>query len=253
VDGPATPGAPGAAAVLRAVTWNVHHGVGTDGRLDLGRVASGLAGLAPDVAGLQELDRRFGPRSDHADQPARLADALGLHLLRGPALSRGGGEYGVALLTRDPARPAALHRLPGRPGAEPRVALEAVLDAGPAAGLRVVVTHLEPRDAGLRREQAAALAALAGPGPAVLLADLNARPDSRGLAPLPTAWRDAWVAHRGRWRSRAGGATHPGRPGRRRIDGVLLAGPVEPVAVRVVPLPGSDHRPVVADLRITGG
>ena len=40
----------------RIVTYNVHRCVGTDRRLDVGRVAEVLAALNPDIVALQELD-----------------------------------------------------------------------------------------------------------------------------------------------------------------------------------------------------
>ncbi len=40
---------------MRVVSWNIHGGVGHDGRRDLGRVARVLADARCDVAALQEV------------------------------------------------------------------------------------------------------------------------------------------------------------------------------------------------------
>jgi endonuclease/exonuclease/phosphatase family metal-dependent hydrolase len=258
---------------LRLVTWNVHHGVGMDGRLDLARIAGNLAALGPDVVGLQEVDRGFDARSDWRDQPDEIAEALGMHLLRGPALHRPApsagapdGEYGVALLTRAPARLVKL--LPLRlPGTEHRVVLHAEVSmaVGP---MTVLVTHLDFGSAAVRRRQAERIASLDVAGPALLLADLNARPAAAELAPL-RGWRDAWVeapersggawpfagatvsAVPSRWASgHLVGRTQPARFPLRRVDAVLVRGEVQPLRAEVPRIGGSDHLPLVVDVEL---
>jgi endonuclease/exonuclease/phosphatase family metal-dependent hydrolase len=258
---------------LRVVTWNVHHGVGQDGRLDVGRIADTLAAFEPDVVGLQEVDRGFRERSGWADQAAELADRLGTDLLWAPALhgpprAPGGrpGEYGVALLSRWPARqvqavPMAL------PGHEPRVVLHARVETAPAE-VTVLVTHLDFADKRARRRQAEMIAGLSVAGPAVLLGDLNARPAAPELAPL-RGWRDAWAAaprrSGGSWPFAGAtvsalptrlaahhlvGRTQPARYPIRRVDAVLLRGGVLALAAQVPAVTGSDHRPLVVDLEV---
>lgn len=256
---------------LRAVTWNLHHGVGTDGRLDLDRIADALRGLDADVVGLQEVDRAFDARSDWRDQAGELAEALGLHLLRAPAIRRPGrepgdpdGEYGNALLTRAPAAPVRLLPLE-LPGHEPRAVLQAR-----TAALTVLVTHLDFGSRAARRRQAERVAGLDVTGPAVLLADLNARPQAPELAVLArVGWRDAWVEaparSGGSWPFRGAtvsavpsrfasghllGRTQPARLPVRRVDAVLVRGGVRPVRAEVPPAEGSDHRPLVVDLEL---
>ena len=40
---------------MRFVSWNIHGGLGTDGRRDLDRIAGVLAASGCDAAGLQEV------------------------------------------------------------------------------------------------------------------------------------------------------------------------------------------------------
>ena len=40
---------------MRLVTWNIHGGLGRDGRRDLGRIAALLEDMRSDVAALQEV------------------------------------------------------------------------------------------------------------------------------------------------------------------------------------------------------
>ena len=63
-------------STVRLVTFNIHHGVGDDGRHDLPRLARVLADVHPDVVCLQEVDRHYGERSEFADQALLLSRAL---------------------------------------------------------------------------------------------------------------------------------------------------------------------------------
>src|ERR687890_96785 len=98
---------------VRLVTFNTHHGVGRDEKHDLARLAKVLAAAEADVVCLQEVDRRFGERSEDVDQ--------------------------ATLLARLPVLVSDVHRLPG--GGEPRVALRTLLELDGGA-LWVTNTHL---------------------------------------------------------------------------------------------------------------
>ena len=67
-------------STLRVASYNIRHGVGSDGRLDLPRTAAAIAALGADVIGLQEVDDTFAERSAYEDQAARLAQMLGLQV-----------------------------------------------------------------------------------------------------------------------------------------------------------------------------
>ena len=69
---------PGRPAPWRIATFNIRHGLGRDGRVDLARTARTIAALRADAIGLQEVDVAYGPRSGHEDQASRLAELLGV-------------------------------------------------------------------------------------------------------------------------------------------------------------------------------
>lgn len=219
---------------MRVCTWNVQHGLPPDGGApDLARGLPALAALGADVVALQELDRHL-ERSARVDQPALAAAALGGELVRGPALRRGRGDYGVALVVRGAVLGHDLVALDG-PG-EPRALLQAEVVL---AGRRwtVATVHLATRPAVARAQLAQALAHLAGAAdPAVLLGDANL--GGRAVAEV--------VGGQG-WSVLPGPPTHPARSPRRRIDHVVLRG-VTAARTEVVHLPVGDHRAVVADL-----
>jgi endonuclease/exonuclease/phosphatase family metal-dependent hydrolase len=87
---------------LRLVTWNIHKGIGTDGRYRLDRTIRVLKDLSPDVICLQEVDEGVR-RSGHERQAQRLADELGYpHAALGLNVRVQEGGYGNLTLSRYP-------------------------------------------------------------------------------------------------------------------------------------------------------
>ncbi len=87
---------------LRLVTWNIHKGIGRDGRYRLERVIQVLGDLQADVVCLQEVDEGV-VRSRYESQARRLADELGYpHAALGLNVRVGQGGYGNLLLSRHP-------------------------------------------------------------------------------------------------------------------------------------------------------
>jgi len=75
-------GGPAAAeGTLRILSYNIHHGRGTDGVVDLERIATVIRGCDADVALLQEVDDQT-VRTGHVDQPAELAHIGGFGRVR---------------------------------------------------------------------------------------------------------------------------------------------------------------------------
>ncbi|MBT8045323.1 MAG: hypothetical protein KJO79_10270, partial [Verrucomicrobiae bacterium] len=87
-----------AADELRVLSYNIHHGVGLDGKLDLGRIAKVIRKQNPDLVALQEVDKLV-TRSDKTDQAVVLAKYLGLHVVFGKSIDFQGGVYGNAILS----------------------------------------------------------------------------------------------------------------------------------------------------------
>ena len=54
--------------------WNIHHGVGTDGNYNIGRIADGIAKSGANVVSLNEVEKYTGWGNE--DQPARFASLL---------------------------------------------------------------------------------------------------------------------------------------------------------------------------------
>ena len=242
---------------MRFVTYNIKSALqgGIDG------LAATLADLDADVVGLQEVDRGTR-RAAGRDQAAELARRLGLdHVHFAPAVPwAGGGEYGVALLSRHPLsepRNRLLH-IPDddavdEPLREPRVLLSATVRDPEAGDVRVFVTHL-----GLGRDQrtvqarelAAAVQEASLWVPAVVLADLNAAPGDAELAPLVAVLRDA---HEDLPRERRHTFPADAAEGSGIIVDYILVPPAAMIEAATIvrdSTQASDHDPCVADVRL---
>jgi endonuclease/exonuclease/phosphatase family metal-dependent hydrolase len=234
---------PGRKPTFRVLCYNVHHCEGTDGKLDLARIAKVIRGADPDLVAIQELDDRT-KRTDGVDQTAELARLTGLHARFGKAIDFQGGGYGQAVLSRFPIREATVHPLPGMPNREKRIAFEARLTLD-GRDLSFVTAHLDHQLAAERRRQAAKLNDLfAGADrPVILAGDLNATPDSEAFAALTLKWSDATAGK--------GLLTIPVEKPTKQIDYVLFrpAGRFRVVGAAVIgESVASDHRPVLVVL-----
>lgn len=171
---------------LRVLCWNIHHGEGLDGKLDLPRIAAVIRAAKPDVVALQEVDQTTS-RTGKVDQTAELARLTGMKGVFGKAMDFGGGGYGQAILSKHPIRENRVHRLPGK--GEPRIAFEAGIEVGGKL-IRVVSTHLDLAPA-QRLEQAKVLAGLFQKTmtPVILCGDFNDQADS-----LPLREFRSWTA-----------------------------------------------------------
>ena len=112
---------------VRVLAYNVKHGRGNDGKVDLERTANVIRRLNPDVVALQEIDHK-AERSGNVDEAKKLAELTGLrHHAFGRFFDFQGGEYGMAIISRYPLEDVTNLRLPD--GAEPRTSLIATVHA----------------------------------------------------------------------------------------------------------------------------
>src|SRR5687767_689864 len=91
--------------VIRVMSYNIHHGEGLDGKLDLERIAKLITDAKADIVGLQEVDRG-SERTQKRDLPAELAKLTGMTVQFDKNIPNQGGEYGNAVLTKFPIKRA---------------------------------------------------------------------------------------------------------------------------------------------------
>ena len=251
VADPAAADEPAAPRTLRVLTYNIHHGEGTDARFDLPRIAKVITDAKPDVVAVQEVDVKTR-RSGGADQAAELGRLTGMHVAFGKAIDYESGQYGQVLLSRFALSDVETHPLPGKPESERRIAVSAKLRPWGNDGPQVmfVGTHLDhTRDDSDRRRQADEINRLfvRNDGtPVILAGDLNSVPDSEVMKRFQKHWKDAAASV-----GPQGNTVPAGKP-RNRIDYVLLrpADAWHVVETTVLDEPvASDHRPVLAVLQ----
>ena len=229
---------------LRVVSYNIKHGLGNDGRVDLERIAEVIRGLDADVVTLQEVDRGVA-RTGGVDQTSRLAELTGMRGLFGDFRPYDGGEYGMAVLTRLPVVAVHNHRLPQAPA--PISALEVQVVAGPQGRIvSVVGIHLVTTPEERLAEADTLTGILEGRAhPVVLAGDFNSRPGDIVLQRLDQDW--LVVPKEG------DRFTYPSDVPDREIDFIMLR-PEEAFEIvehRVVDEGvASDHRPLLAVLRL---
>jgi endonuclease/exonuclease/phosphatase family metal-dependent hydrolase len=240
---------------IRVMSFNIHHGRGVDGRLDLTRVAAEARDSGADIVGLQEVDRHWSERSDLADQAAELARALHMHVVYGANLDldpRNPGEprrqYGNAILCDAPIRQWRNTLLPRTGDSEQRGLLEALISVR-RVPVQVFSTHLQHNSQPERLAQIAAIRRVIGAcqESVVLTGDLNARPGTPEIDALTEDLIDAWAE--------AGvgdGYTFPAENPTARLDYVLHSDDVRTCTAAVLSTDASDHLPVTADLVLPG-
>ncbi len=170
--------------VLRVVSFNIKSGLMSS----LAQVGAQLEALHPDLVALQEVDVGVD-RTGRVDQARQLGERLGLQHLFAGAIVRGGGDYGIALLTRLPLLSARKLLLGGPVTAwEPRVAIDATVCLA-GQPLRVVALHADNTPWGAVGNVRSLIEQLGplGDGPLLLLGDLNATPQEAGPRALEHA------------------------------------------------------------------
>lgn len=235
---------------ITVLSYNIHHGEGTDAKVDLERIAAVIRAAAPDLVALQEVDR-VTRRTGGVNQAQELACLTGMQYLFGRTIDYQGGMYGNAVLSRLPVNGFANRALPFTPGREARGVAQVHLYSGPAeaghALFRLFATHLDTSEADRLKAVPALLefAAEEPEMPTLLAGDLNALPDSAPMKLLAEGWQVAGA-----------GESHPTFPAAapdRQIDFILYrpADRWRVVEVKVLEEGlASDHRPILAVLEL---
>jgi endonuclease/exonuclease/phosphatase family metal-dependent hydrolase len=230
--------------VLNIATWNIRHGLGSDGILDLERIASELAALDVDVVCLQEVEER-SPRTRMVSQAKWIASRLGMNCYFAPNWSVGPiWRFGNAILGKGRLHSTWNMGLPSR--GEPRGLAHACLD-GDTSAVHIYCTHW-----GLSESQRLAQARVCGraigeepSGLSVLCGDLNCTPSSEEARELLRVSNLQLAGEPDR-------PTFPNPDPRVRIDSILASARFRAIATAVPETIASDHRPIVTRLELCG-
>jgi endonuclease/exonuclease/phosphatase family metal-dependent hydrolase len=233
---------------LKLATYNIHSGIGTDGKFDLSRIAGVLREIDADIIALQEVGDFLG-RTTSIHHPEELAEMLGMHMTFGPNVVRDGRRYGNAILSRLQIQRSRNYDLSVH-SKEPRGALRADLDLGHGRILHVFCLHLGLSVGERRRQENLLLSAdilrdAVRKDPVIVCGDFN----YWWNGPVPAMVRSA--IHDAGHRLRAVERTYPSRRPMLRLDRVYIDGGVKPIALTAhrskATKVASDHLPLVLD------
>ncbi len=235
---------------LRIMTYNIHHGEGTDGKVDLQRIAKVILARQPDLVALQEVDNQT-KRTGGVDQAAELAKLTNLHGRFAKQIDYEGGEYGQAILSKYPIDELKVHVLPGRPEREQRIVGVATIKIDETA-LNFATTHLHHARNDLRLEQAVELNRLfrAELRPSIVVGDMNAVPAEETTVELAKEW----TLTRGEHDGSESLLTYPSIKPTKQLDYIAARPASEWKLIEVEAIEeelASDHRPLLAVIEYT--
>ena len=136
---------------IRIMSYNIHHGRGTDDKVDLGRIAKLINDWSPDLVALQEVDNATS-RSSFMNQTDTLASKTRMFSIFGKNIAVFGGEYGNAVLSRYPIIHSENRKLPRIGNSEQRGLLAVWVQLKDKDDLTVFIsTHFDHRERNAER------------------------------------------------------------------------------------------------------
>jgi endonuclease/exonuclease/phosphatase family metal-dependent hydrolase len=239
---------------LKILTYNVHSCIGTDRRLDPGRIADTIARCGADIIALQELDvgRK---RTGGIDQAHTIAGLLKMEAHFHPALHVEEEKYGDAILTALPTRLMRAGPLPSVGETRGAIWLQVGWDG---REVNVLNTHLGLRNIDRVRQVTTLLGddwighSAFHTEPFIVCGDLNAIPSSPAYRLLASRFADTQRLTAGKPRP-----TFPSRFPLLRLDHIFVSPHFDAVSTAVLNDPlsrrASDHLPLMANLRWAAG
>ncbi|WP_234969317.1 endonuclease/exonuclease/phosphatase family protein [Bacillus massilinigeriensis] len=242
--------AKGQSTDVEVMSYNIHHAVGTDGLLDVGRIAKIIEESGADVIGLQEVDKHWSSRSHFKDQARLLAMRLGMFYVYGSNLnlepanpSDPRREYGTAILSEYPIIQSENYALPKVGNTEQRGLLEATINIK-GNQLHYYNTHLALTVTERMLQMERTLDIVDNKkGPKVIMGDFNALPESLEMAPIINHYQDVFADSKGAY-------TYPAKKPSKRIDYIFTSDDIEIKESEVIVTNASDHLPLTAELEL---
>jgi endonuclease/exonuclease/phosphatase family metal-dependent hydrolase len=253
-----TPPPSSTSSTLKVLDWNIHHGVGTDGRYDINRIADWIVRTGASVVSLNEVEKYTGWGNE--DQPARFASLLSsktgkrwyYNFAQRDGWTKGQGNL---LLTIYPIESDDDTQL----SYSRSVARVAIV----VNGIRVNVysTHLDSESSSRRATQMRELVAWADnyPEQRILAGDFNAWPGATEISIMKSAHSDSWAVATALDREVSYSGNPYGYTRNSRIDYVFYSKGATRLTVResrvfdtrdsrgVMP---SDHRPLMTTFEV---
>lgn len=225
---------------MKVMTYNIRHGRGLDGKVNLQRIANDIQNSGADIVALQEVDR-FNIRSGFSDQPRILAKKTGLDSWAFATSMRWGfARYGNAILSKYPILSTEEYILPGN--SEKRSILKCIIQIGEQQ-VTIFNTHLGLKS-DEREFQVSQITNILEKteGPAVLMGDFNMETDHALLERMLHGWDKVQLS-----------ATSATVLGGQEIDHIYVNYPMQGYQAYTIQTDSSDHDPVIGTWTWTFG
>lgn len=245
---------------LRIMTYNIHHGAGTDGKIDLDRITKTIAREKPDMVSLNEIygeGPAFGNQVDAIKMLLQKKTGKKWYAAFGKNLEISNGHYGNAIFSSYPILKQEnrwLDRIPD--SNEQRGCLKTQVKIG-TKPVNFFTTHLAYQG-NATTERSYSVATIMdwmkeSHGYNFLAGDMNALHGEAAMQTIKTSCLDSWaVSHKSPEKGFSFSATQP----EIRID-YIFSKDTSTLSVSTCYVPGdklvelaSDHRPVVAAFRL---
>lgn len=233
---------------LRVMTYNIHHGIGSDEIYSLSRIARIIRDQSPHLVCLNEVDcnteRTYGD-----DQARKIAAELGMDFTFAKNFAIGDGWYGNAILSRYPIKFSENRLYQEAEGREQRGLLHTIIRIG-VREVHFYGTHFSVDSLANASEASEMLDIILDWGlnqPVIVAGDLNMEPNYQRIRELTYYLYDIG-AH-----LEANPYTYPSTNPTRRIDYIFCNDKITPKSVYVVNTENarlaSDHLPVIAQFQ----
>lgn len=234
------------------MTFNMHHGKGIDGKLNLERIAKVIEESKADLIGLNEVDRYFSKRSDYIDQISWLAKHLKMNQAFGEVIrlrskdSKVCRQYGNAFLSRYPIVLEKNNLFTfGSRITEDRSLLEIHVQLYERL-LKVYVTHLSLNPFFHKKQVDFIIRKIMDePHPVIIMGDWNMRSGSGAWKKMIRCFTDVCEAA-----GKGACYTFPSFQPKLQLDYIFVSRDIYPVSVEVIKKTpaASDHLPLKATL-----
>jgi endonuclease/exonuclease/phosphatase family metal-dependent hydrolase len=225
---------------LKLMTYNIHRGIGKNGRLDLNAVAEVIKASDATVIALQEVERH-SIRTVFQDQIKQLSAKVDMNYSYGKSINILNGEYGNGILSKYPIEEYKVYELPHI--SERRTVLRTVINVD---GLKVAVynTHLG-LNASERKEQINYIKQMTSEEKLdyVLMGDMNTVSDK--MPDMTEQMKDCALGSEKQQQS-----TFVEKEVQERIDYIFVSPNMEVKDYDVVIADASDHYPVTSEVVI---
>jgi endonuclease/exonuclease/phosphatase family metal-dependent hydrolase len=226
---------------VRIMTYNLHNGFNTKGKLNIEEIAQVIEREDPDIVAIQEVSRGWLV-SGRLDMLTWLSQRLNMPYVSGPTADP---FWGNAILSRYPILAHSKHELPPRDLSILRGFITALIDVGNDQQIKIINTHfhhLEGQTEIRKLQSQTILDFITGLDNTVLLGDLNAEPTDKEITMFrqinlkdATANMDPKLAY-----------TFASDNPYQRIDYILISYDLGVWDAQVPLSTASDHLPVVA-------